>query len=66
MKFQRDWNRIHAAEIKFLRSIKVCSRLDKIRNEVVREELVTSLRRGFFGQYRDRCQLISVKNLSSY
>ena len=49
MKFQRDWNRIHAAEIKFLRSIKACSRLDKIRNKVVREELVTSLREDFSG-----------------
>ena len=30
---------IQAAEMKFLRSVKRCSRLDRIRNENIREEL---------------------------
>lgn len=33
---QRDKNKIPAVEIKFLRNIKGCTRLDKHRNEVIR------------------------------
>jgi hypothetical protein len=29
---KRDWNRIQAAEMKFLRAVKGCTRLDQIRN----------------------------------
>jgi hypothetical protein len=36
---KRDWNRIQAAEMKYLRTIKGCTRLDQIRNEDVRNEL---------------------------
>lgn len=36
---QRNWNRNQVAEIKFLISIKGCSRFDKIRNKAIREDL---------------------------
>jgi hypothetical protein len=36
---KRDWNRIQAAEMKYLRTVKGCSRLDQIRNEDIRNEL---------------------------
>jgi hypothetical protein len=36
---KRDWNRIQAAEMKYLRTVKGCTRLDQIRNEDVRNEL---------------------------
>jgi hypothetical protein len=36
---KRDWNRIHAAEMKYLRTVKGCTRLDQIRNEDIRNEL---------------------------
>jgi hypothetical protein len=36
---KRDWNRIQAAEMKYLRTVKGCTRLDHIRNEDTRNEL---------------------------
>jgi hypothetical protein len=36
---KRHWNRIQAAEMKYLRTVKGCSRLDRIRNKDVRNEL---------------------------
>jgi hypothetical protein len=36
---KRDWNRIQAAEMKCLRTVKGCTRLDQIRNEDIRNEL---------------------------
>jgi hypothetical protein len=36
---KRDWNRIQAAEMKCLRTVKGCTGLDKIRNEDIRNEL---------------------------
>jgi hypothetical protein len=36
---KRDWNRIQAAEMKYLRTDKGCTRLDQIRNEDLRNEL---------------------------
>jgi hypothetical protein len=36
---KRYWNRIQAAEMKYLRTVKGCTRLDQIRNEDVRNEL---------------------------
>lgn len=42
---EKDWNRIQASEMKFLRAIKGCNRSDRIRNEDIRQELgVTALR----------------------
>jgi hypothetical protein len=35
----RDKSRIQASEMRFLRSVKGCTREDKIRNEEIREEL---------------------------
>jgi hypothetical protein len=32
------WNRIQAAEMKYLRTVKECDRLDQIRNEDIRNE----------------------------
>ena len=39
---KRDMTRLEAAEMRFLRSIKGYTRLDKIRNEVTRTELEIS------------------------
>jgi hypothetical protein len=36
---KRGWNRIQAAEMKYLRTVKGCTRLDQIRNEDIRNEL---------------------------
>jgi hypothetical protein len=36
---KRDWNRIQAAEMKCLRTVKGCTRLDQVRNEDIRKEL---------------------------
>jgi len=35
----RDMTRLEAAEMRLLRSVKGCTRLDKIRSEVIRKEL---------------------------
>jgi hypothetical protein len=35
---KRYWNRIQAAEMKYLRIVKGCTRLDQIRNEDIRNE----------------------------
>jgi hypothetical protein len=36
---KRDRNRFQAAEMKYLRTLKGCTRLDQIRNEDIRNEL---------------------------
>jgi hypothetical protein len=36
---KKDISRIQSAEMKFLRSIKGCTRMDHIRNEEIRTEL---------------------------
>ena len=36
---KRDMTRLEAAEMRFLRSVTGCTRLDKIRSEVIRKEL---------------------------
>jgi hypothetical protein len=36
---KRDWNRIQAAEMKYLRTVKGCTTLDQIRNESITYEL---------------------------
>jgi hypothetical protein len=36
---KRDWNRILAAEMKYLRTVKRCTILDQIRNEDIRNEV---------------------------
>jgi hypothetical protein len=36
---KRDWNRIQAVEMKYLRTVKGCTRLDQIRIEDIRNEL---------------------------
>jgi hypothetical protein len=36
---KRDWNRIQAAEMKYLRAVKGCTRSDQIRNRDIRNEL---------------------------
>jgi hypothetical protein len=38
-KTKRDMQKPQAAEMRFLRSVKGCTRLDKIRNEDIRKEL---------------------------
>jgi hypothetical protein len=39
---QRDWNIIHATEIKYLRTVKGCSRTDQLRNEGMGNKLCIS------------------------
>ena len=39
---KRDMTRLEAAEMRFIRSVKGYTRLDKIRSEVIRKELETS------------------------
>jgi len=39
---QRDMTGLEAAEMRFLRSVTVCTRLDKIRSEDIRQELEIS------------------------
>jgi hypothetical protein len=39
---KRDVNRLEAAEMRFLRSVKGYTRLDKIRSEVIRKDLEIS------------------------
>jgi hypothetical protein len=36
---KRDWNRIQAAEIKYLRTVKCCTKIDQLRNEDIQKEL---------------------------
>jgi hypothetical protein len=36
---KRDWDRIQAAEMKYLRTVKGCTRLGQIRIEDIRNEL---------------------------
>jgi hypothetical protein len=36
---QRDWKRIQAAEMKYLRTVKGCTRLDQIRDKDIRNKL---------------------------
>jgi hypothetical protein len=40
---KRDWNRIQVAEMKYLRTVKGCTRLDQIRNEDIRNEFISPL-----------------------
>jgi hypothetical protein len=44
---KRDWNRIQAAEMKYLRTVKGCASLDQIRNEDIRNELGISALKKF-------------------
>jgi hypothetical protein len=39
---KRDMTRLEAAEMCFLRSVKACTRLSKIRSEIIRKELEIS------------------------
>jgi hypothetical protein len=36
---KRDWNRIQAAEMKYLRTVKGCTKIDELRNVVIQNEL---------------------------
>jgi hypothetical protein len=36
---KRDWNRIQAAEMKYLITVKGCTKIDQLRNEDTRNEL---------------------------
>jgi hypothetical protein len=50
---KRDWNRIQAAEMKYLRTVG-CTRLDRIRNKDVRNELgISPLSKKLIG-YRNK------------
>jgi hypothetical protein len=40
---ERDMTRLEAAEMRFIRSVKGYTRLDKIRSEFIRKELEISL-----------------------
>jgi hypothetical protein len=51
---KRDWNRIQAAEMKYLRTVKVCTRSDQIRNEDIRNELGISPFSEIITEYRNK------------
>jgi hypothetical protein len=38
-----DWNRIQAAEMKYLRTVKSCTEIDQLRNEDIQNELGSPL-----------------------
>jgi hypothetical protein len=40
---KKDWNRIQAAEIKYLRTVKGCTKIDLLRNEDIQNELGIAL-----------------------
>jgi len=52
---KRHMTRLEAAEIRFLRSVKGYTRLDKIRNEVVRKELEIFGIQDVRAKYRPNC-----------
>jgi hypothetical protein len=47
-------NRIQSAEIKYLRTVKECARLDQIRNEDIRNELGISPLSEKIAEYRNK------------
>ena len=49
---KRDMTGLEAAEMRFLRSVKRYTRLDKIRNEVIRKELETPAIQDVRAQYK--------------
>jgi hypothetical protein len=51
---KRDWNRIQAAEMKYLRAVKGCTTLDQIRNEDTRNELDISPLSAKITEYRNK------------
>jgi hypothetical protein len=51
---KRDWNRIQAAEMKYLRTVRGCTRLDQIRNEDIRHKLGISPLREKITEYRNK------------
>jgi hypothetical protein len=51
---KRDWNRIQEAEIKYLRTVKGCNKLDQIRNEDIRNELAISALSGKIIEYKNK------------
>jgi hypothetical protein len=51
---KRDWNRIQGTEMKYLRTVKGCTRLDQIRNEDIRKELGISPLSEKIKEYRNK------------
>jgi len=49
---KRDMTRLEAAELRFIRSVKGYTRLDKIRSEVIRKELEISGIQGVRVKYK--------------
>jgi hypothetical protein len=50
----RDWNGIQEAEMKYLRTVKGCTRLDQIRNEDIRNDLGISSLSEKIIEYRNK------------
>jgi hypothetical protein len=51
---KRDWKIIQEAEMKYLRTVKRCTRLDQIRNEDMRNELGISPLSEIITEYRNK------------
>jgi hypothetical protein len=49
---KRDMTRLKAAEMRFLRSVKEYTRLDKLRSEVIRKELEISVIQDMRSKYK--------------
>ena len=63
---KRDMTRLEAAEMRFLRSVKSYTRLDKIRNEVIRKEFEISGIKDVKSKYSETCQVDHLHKVTTY
>jgi hypothetical protein len=52
-----DWNIIQAADIKYLRTVKGCTKIDQLRNEDIRNELGIPPLYEKITEYRDKWKI---------
>jgi hypothetical protein len=57
MVMKRGWNRIQAAEIKYLRTVKGCTKIHQLRNEEIRNELGIPPLYDKITEYRDKWKI---------
>jgi hypothetical protein len=53
---KRDWNRIQAAEMKYLRTVKGCTKIDQLRNDIQNELGIPPLYEKMT-EYRDKWKI---------
>jgi hypothetical protein len=54
---KRDWNRIQAAEMKYFRPVKGCTKIDQLRNEDIWNELGIHCLYEKITEYRDKWKI---------